>query len=106
MYQSLQQQSLLPLNMKINQTQKYPEFSSLFQKATSAYQPTSWNTTQGTETTTQTNPSSFYTDPAYADTVKELKTELERLKKEFKVPNEIPKEAYGRLFVPDKKKKN
>ena len=49
---------------------------------------------------------SFHADPAYADTVKELKTELDRLKRELKVPNEIPKEAYGRLFMPEKKKKN
>lgn len=49
---------------------------------------------------------SFYADPAYADTVKELKTELDRLKRELKVPNEIPKEAYGRLFMPEKKKKD
>lgn len=46
---------------------------------------------------------SFYTDPAYQDTVKELHAELERLKKEYKVPAEQPKEAYGRLFMQPKK---
>jgi hypothetical protein len=49
---------------------------------------------------------SFYDDPAYADTVKELKAELARLRKELKVPDEIPKEAYGSLFAPPKKKKD
>ena len=49
---------------------------------------------------------SFYNDPAYADTVKELKTELETLRKDLKVPAEIPKKAYGTLFAPRKKKKN
>jgi arylsulfatase A-like enzyme len=46
----------------------------------------------------------FYSDPAYAGTVKELKAELARLRKELKVPDRIPQEAYGRLFMPLKKK--
>jgi arylsulfatase A-like enzyme len=46
----------------------------------------------------------FYSDPAYAATVKELKVELARLRKELKTPERIPKEAYGRLFLPPKKK--
>jgi arylsulfatase A-like enzyme len=46
----------------------------------------------------------FHADPAYAGTVKELKAELARLRKELKVLERIPKEAYGRLFMPGKKK--
>ena len=46
---------------------------------------------------------SFYADPAYADTVKELKTELDKLRKELKVPDEMPKEAFGNLLMPPKK---
>ncbi len=38
----------------------------------------------------------FYNDPAYADTVKKLHTELERLRKEVKEPETTPREAYGR----------
>jgi arylsulfatase A-like enzyme len=49
---------------------------------------------------------SFYADPAYADTVKELKTELTRLRAELKVPAEAPKEAYGRLYTPAPKPKD
>jgi len=49
---------------------------------------------------------SFYGDPTYADTVKELKTELDKLRKDLKVPAETPKEAFGNLFMPPKKKKN
>jgi len=48
---------------------------------------------------------SFYADPAYADAVKELKAELDKLRKELKVPEETPKEAFGNLFMPPKKKK-
>jgi arylsulfatase A-like enzyme len=47
----------------------------------------------------------FYADPAYAETVKQLHAELERLRKELKVPDEIPKEAFGNLLTPPKKKK-
>src|SRR5262249_38271210 len=48
----------------------------------------------------------FADDPAYAETVKELKKELARLRTELKVPAETPKEAYGRLFQPAPKPKN
>jgi hypothetical protein len=48
---------------------------------------------------------SFYSDPTYAETVKDLKTEHTRLEKELKVPEQMPKEAYGRLLMPPKKKK-
>ena len=54
----------------------------------------------------QKNPNemkSFYADPAYADTVKELRAELDRLRKELKVPDETPKEAFGDLLTPKKK---
>jgi arylsulfatase A-like enzyme len=37
----------------------------------------------------------FYNDPAYAETVKELHAELERLKKEVKETDPPPREAYG-----------
>jgi arylsulfatase A-like enzyme len=47
----------------------------------------------------------FYADPAYAETVKQLHAELERLRKELKVPDELPKEAFGNLLTPPKKKK-
>jgi arylsulfatase A-like enzyme len=47
---------------------------------------------------------SYYADPAYAETVKQLKAELTKLRTDLKVPDEIPKEAYGRLLVPPKKK--
>lgn len=47
----------------------------------------------------------FAGDPAYADAVKELKAEVDRLRKELKVPAETPKAAYGTLFMPPKKKK-
>lgn len=49
-----------------------------------------------------------YSDPANAKVVHELKAELGRLRTELKVPREIPKEAYGRLYAPadtPKKKK-
>jgi arylsulfatase A-like enzyme len=46
----------------------------------------------------------FHADPAYAGTVRELKAELARLRRELKVPDRIPKEAYGRLFMPPGKK--
>jgi arylsulfatase A-like enzyme len=39
---------------------------------------------------------SFYDDPSYAKTVAELRAELDRLRKELKVPEEIPRSAYGR----------
>jgi arylsulfatase A-like enzyme len=48
---------------------------------------------------------SFYNDPAYAKQIPELKAELEKLRKEMKVPEKIPQEAYGTLFNPQKKKK-
>jgi arylsulfatase A-like enzyme len=48
---------------------------------------------------------SVFADPAYADTVKALKDELERLRKELKVPSETPREAFGSLFAQPKKKK-
>lgn len=48
---------------------------------------------------------SFYNDPAYADTIRELHSELDRLRKELKVPDMPPKEAYGSLFMPKKSKK-
>ena len=41
-----------------------------------------------------------YGDPAYADTVKELRAEITRLRTELKVPDEAPKEAYGTLYAP------
>jgi arylsulfatase A-like enzyme len=46
----------------------------------------------------------FYADPGYAATVKELKSELDRLRKELKVPERVPREAYGTLFTPARKK--
>jgi arylsulfatase A-like enzyme len=46
---------------------------------------------------------SFHADPAYAGTVKELRAELDKLRKELKVPAEMPKEAFGTLFAPKKK---
>ncbi|MCS6866576.1 MAG: sulfatase [Gemmataceae bacterium] len=48
---------------------------------------------------------SFYNDPAYADTIKELHAELDRLRHELKAPATPPKEAYGNLFMPKKNKK-
>ncbi len=47
---------------------------------------------------------SQYSDPAYQTTVKELHVELDRLRKELKVPETPPKESYGRLLMPMKKK--
>ncbi|MBL8866870.1 MAG: sulfatase [Planctomycetia bacterium] len=47
----------------------------------------------------------FVDDPAYANTVKELRAELDRLRKELKVPETMPKEAYGGLFQAPKPKK-
>jgi arylsulfatase A-like enzyme len=46
----------------------------------------------------------FHSDPAYAGTVKELKAELARLRKKLKVPDRVPPEAYGPLFMPPTKK--
>ena len=43
---------------------------------------------------------SVYDDPANADVVEDLKADLKRLRTELKVPDEPPKEAYGRLFAP------
>jgi arylsulfatase A-like enzyme len=37
----------------------------------------------------------FYDDPAYAETVKELHAELERLRKEVQDTGETPPSAYG-----------
>lgn len=37
----------------------------------------------------------FYNDPAYADTVKELHAELDRLRAEVKEPADVPRSAYG-----------
>ena len=37
--------------------------------------------------------------------MKELKAELDRLRKDLKVPDPTPKEAFGSLFVQPKKKK-
>ncbi len=48
----------------------------------------------------------FYSDPAYAATVQQLRDELDRLRKELKVPEETPREAFGTLFLAPKKKKN
>jgi arylsulfatase A-like enzyme len=47
----------------------------------------------------------FHADPAYAETVKELKAELDKLRKDLKVPDPTPKEAFGSLFMPKKKKR-
>ncbi len=47
----------------------------------------------------------MHDDPAHTETVKELKAELERLRKDLKVPDPTPKEAFGSLFMPPKKKK-
>jgi arylsulfatase A-like enzyme len=41
-----------------------------------------------------------YDDPAYAKPVGELRTELARLRKELKVPDEVPREAFGRQPFP------
>lgn len=38
----------------------------------------------------------FYDDPHYAKTIVELRAELNRLRKELKVPDEVPRAAYGR----------
>ena len=43
-------------------------------------------------------------DPEYVETVKELTAELARLRKELKVPDTMPREAYGGLLMPRKKK--
>jgi len=48
---------------------------------------------------------SYYNDPAHAETVKELRAELDRLRKVLKVPDPTPKEAFGSLFMQPKKKK-
>jgi hypothetical protein len=37
--------------------------------------------------------------------VKELSTELDKLRKDLKVPDPTPKDAFGSLFMPPKKKK-
>ncbi len=47
---------------------------------------------------------SFYTDPGYADVVKDLKVELSRLRTEVKDTVGAPKEAYGNSENPKKKK--
>jgi arylsulfatase A-like enzyme len=47
----------------------------------------------------------FYADPAYADTIKQLHAELEKLRKDLKVPEKNVDEAYGQLLMPPKKKK-
>jgi arylsulfatase A-like enzyme len=46
---------------------------------------------------------SFHADPGYAGTAKELRAELDRLRRELKVPEPTPKEAFGSLLVPKKK---
>jgi arylsulfatase A-like enzyme len=46
-----------------------------------------------------------YADPKYAETVKELRAELDKLRTDLKVPAEHPKEAFGSLLMPPKKKK-
>jgi arylsulfatase A-like enzyme len=51
---------------------------------------------------------SFYDDPAYSSTITELKEELTRLRKELKVPGEVPRKAYGNApydFKPGLKRK-
>jgi arylsulfatase A-like enzyme len=40
-----------------------------------------------------------YSDPTYAKNIEELKAEVARLQMELKVPDEIPKEAYGNLYA-------
>ncbi len=45
----------------------------------------------------------FLNDPAYASTVKELKAELERLRKELDDTEPPPREAYGRQAFPGEK---
>jgi arylsulfatase A-like enzyme len=55
----------------------------------------------------QTDPNetkNFYADPKYADAVKELRGELDKLRTELKVPAAHPKEAFGSLLTPPKKK--
>ncbi|MCS7270462.1 MAG: sulfatase, partial [Gemmataceae bacterium] len=47
----------------------------------------------------------FYHDPAYADVVRQLHAELQQLRRDLEVPAELPKEAYGPLYLPPKKKK-
>jgi arylsulfatase A-like enzyme len=47
---------------------------------------------------------SFYSDPAYAEVVKELRNELTRQRAELKVPAEAPPEAYGTLYQKKKQK--
>ncbi len=47
----------------------------------------------------------FYDDPSYAAVRRELHAELERLRRELGVPAELPKEAYGALYMPSQKKK-
>jgi arylsulfatase A-like enzyme len=42
---------------------------------------------------------SVYDDPTYAPVVANLKRELDRLRADWKVPAEPPKEAYGRTSV-------
>jgi arylsulfatase A-like enzyme len=46
---------------------------------------------------------SVYDDPANAQTVARLKGEIERLRRELKVPAEPPKEAFGTLYAPSRK---
>ncbi len=47
---------------------------------------------------------SVYDDPKYADVVKNLKAEVKRLRSELKVPDEPPRQAYGRLFAPQQQR--
>ena len=44
-----------------------------------------------------------YSDPASAGVVKDLKTELDRLRAELQVPAESPREAYGQSPLPPSK---
>lgn len=55
----------------------------------------------------QTDPNetkNVFADPKYADAVKDLRTELDKLRTDLKVPAEHPKEAFGGLLTPPKKK--
>src|SRR6185295_943510 len=47
----------------------------------------------------------FYDDPGYAKTAVELRAELARLRKELKVPDEIPRKAYGRQAMDNEQSK-
>ena len=55
----------------------------------------------------QTDPQELqnrYQDSRYQEVVKELHAELERLRRELKVPEQTPREAYGNLFQEPRKK--